>query len=226
MRALIIQHNETELPGVVGARLRHHGVDVVPLLVSDDLDYPDPSEFDLIVPLGAPESVNDADVPWIPRELEVLGRAVDAEVPTLGICFGAQMLAHVLGADVRRGEHPEIGWTRIDVFDAELMATDEWFELHFDVFSLPPGARELARNDTGPQAFSMGQHLGVQFHPEITAEILTLWVGKWPSMFADLGVDGRALIEETRRRQETARQQTEQLIDVWLARLDRSRPAA
>lgn len=217
MRSLFIQHNETELPGVVGDRLRHHGIDVVPLLVTDDVAFPDPVEFDIIVPLGAPESVTDADVPWIPRELDMLRRAIDQDVPTFGICFGGQMLAYALGGTVRRTAQPEIGWTRIDVGDPELLTTEEWFELHFDVFTPPSGARELARNATGSQAFSIGRHLGVQFHPEITADILADWVQAAPALFTD--ADSDALVEETRRRSEAARHATSRLVDVWLARL-------
>lgn len=222
MRALFLQHNENELPGVVGDRLRHHGIDVVPLLVTDGVAFPDPADFDMIVPLGAPESVTDADIPWIPPELDMLRRAVDRDVPTFAICFGAQMLAHALGGTVRRAEQPEIGWARLEVRDPELLVADEWFELHFDVFTSPPGAHELARNATGSQAFSIGRHLGVQFHPEITPEILADWVHAWPAVFADAGANGESLVEKTRLRTQAARQATTRLVDVWLARLERA----
>lgn len=219
MRALAIQHNETELPGLVGERAAELGVEIEALVVSDDTVFPDPREFDLLIPLGAPESVRDPEVPWIPPELAMLRRAVDHDVPVLGICFGAQMLAHVLGGQVRPATEPEIGWTRIQSFDTALIGSDEWFELHFDVFTLPPGARELARNGAGTQAFSIGRHLGVQFHPEIDATILELWTSRWAALFDELGVDTGQLIEATRRRHDQARTATYQLFDEWLARI-------
>lgn len=219
MRVLAIQHNDTELPGLVGQRARQRGLAVETLTVSDDVVYPDPRRFDAIIPLGAPESVRDTHVAWIPRELDMLHRAVEHDVPVLGICFGGQMLAHVLGGEVRRGDAPEVGWTEVETLDPELISAQTWFELHFDVFSVPPGGRELARNDAGPQAFAAGSHLGVQFHPEMTPAILAVWLSRWRSLFDELGVDVDALVCETHQRQHEARAATDRLVDAWLARL-------
>lgn len=219
MRALIIEHNEAELPGLIGQRAEQRGIDVAELVVSEGVTYPDPREFDLVIPLGAPESVRDTDVPWIGDELDMLARAVRDDVPVLGICFGAQMLAHVLGGDVRPGPQPEVGWRHVDSLAPDIVDATAWFELHFDIFSVPPGAHEVARNRAGPQGFVAGPHLGVQFHPEVTPEILGLWRARWPSLFDGLGVDADELIVEARRRDDELRAAAFRLFDRWLARL-------
>lgn len=222
MRALILEHNNAELPGLVAERAEQHGIEPVPLVVSDAVTYPDPGEFDFIIPLGAPESVRDAHIPWIPRELAMLREAIQQHVPVLGICFGAQMLAHALGGEVRSGEEPEIGWRRIEPIDPTLVTSDRWFELHFDVFTLPPGATEVARNDAGVQGFALGPHVGVQFHPEITPEILELWLDRWPALFERLQVSRDEILAETVDRHPAARDASYRLFDAWLARAKES----
>lgn len=223
MRALVIQHNEAELPGVIGQRAEELGIDVVPLVVADGVSYPDPDDFDLIIPLGAPESVRDTSVEWIPRELDLLRRSIAQHVPVLGICFGAQMLSAALGGQVLPAAEPEIGWQQVNSLDPALIWTGSWFQLHFDVFTVPPGATEVARNSSGSQGFTCGPHLGVQFHPEITLDILQGWITRWPTLFDELGIDGAALVAETQRHQSTARQAACALFDRWATTVARLR---
>lgn len=216
MRALIVEHNDAELPGLIGQRAEQVGIEVVPMVVSEATRYPDPREFDFIVPLGAPESVRDTHVEWIPRELDWLRRAVTQQVPVLGICFGAQMLSAALGGEVLAGDEPEIGWQEVDSLVPELVRPGSWFQLHFDIFTVPPGAQEVARNASGAQGFTWGPHLGVQFHPEITSGILQGWMDRWPKLFRELGIDRAELVAETERRQGSAQEATFALFDEWV----------
>jgi GMP synthase (glutamine-hydrolysing) len=87
----------------------------------------------------------DDAVPWITDERAFLRAAIDAEVPVFGICFGSQILAHVLGGHVRPGARPEIGWMEVDTAAPELVAPGPWLVWHFDALVPPPGAREIAR---------------------------------------------------------------------------------
>src|SRR5262245_14674834 len=178
MRALLIQHDHVSPAGPVGERLGDRGFEVTELTVvpSDRhltpgvrCAFPDPSEWDLIVPMGAPWSVDDPAVAsWVEPELRMLAAAHDAGVPVLGVCFGGQALAVALGGGVERAPRPEFGWVDVETDDAAIVGPGPWFQFHFDRWVLPPGAVEVARSAVCSQAFVLGRSMGVQFHPEIT----------------------------------------------------------
>jgi GMP synthase-like glutamine amidotransferase len=113
--------------------------------------------------------------PGVAAERELLTRAVERDVPVLGLCYGGQVLAAVLGAEVGPAPVPELGWRVVETDDASVIPEGPWLEWHFERFCTPPGATELARTADAPQAFRLGPHLGVQFHPEATVEIVEGW---------------------------------------------------
>ena len=96
--------------------------------------------------------------------------------------------------------------------DPELVSQGPWFQWHFDSFSTPPGALLIAETDAGPQAFVSGRNLGVQFHPEVTPEIMDGWVRIYRHELDEEGVDPDALLEETNRRAEESRQASRRLL--------------
>jgi GMP synthase-like glutamine amidotransferase len=136
---------------------------------------PDAREVGFAVALGSEHSVVDGGRRWIRHELAWLREADAAGVPILGICFGAQALAAVLGARVFRLPEPEIAWVEVESADPERVPAGPWLAWHEDGFELPAGAERLARNAYGEQAFRHGRHLAVQFHPEATATIASAW---------------------------------------------------
>jgi GMP synthase-like glutamine amidotransferase len=151
--------------------------------------WPDPREVDAVVALGSDRSVHASPDTWIAAQVEFLRAAHDAGVGILGICFGGQALAAALGGTVSAAPRTEIGW--IDV-EGEPGYGGRWFTWHEDVFSLPPGAQELARAASGPQAFAVGTSIGLQFHPEVTPAIVDGWLD---------GDGGRAPEPESLRRE-------------------------
>jgi GMP synthase (glutamine-hydrolysing) len=176
---------------------------------------PDFSRFGGVIALGSQRSAYDDHVPWVREELSQLARAVDAEVPVLGICFGGQALARSLGASVTRAPDPEIGWLQIGTRRPDLIADGPWFTWHGDRFGLPAGATLLAHNGHSIQAFAHGPHVGVQFHPEVTPEIIESWLrlAEQQGVIADRGADG-----DRRRAAElypVARAQALALFDAW-----------
>jgi len=140
-------------------------------------------------------------------------------VPILGLCFGGQMLARVLGARLFRAEEAEIGWLPVRTHDPELVSTGPWFQWHFDSFSAPPGATLIAETDAAPQAFVSGRNLGLQFHPEVTPEIMDEWVRAYPHELEAEGVDPHGLLAETRQRAAEAKQTTWRLLDAYRDRV-------
>ena len=109
-------------------------------------------------------------------EMQLVRDAADAGVALLGVCFGGQLLAQAFGGSVARSPVPEIGWYDVNTDNPDLVPGGPWFQWHFDRWTLPPGATEIARTATTSQAFVLGRALALQFHPEVDHELLELWL--------------------------------------------------
>jgi GMP synthase-like glutamine amidotransferase len=109
------------------------------------------------------------------------------------------MLAKALGGEIEKAPHPELGWHAIDSAAPEIVPPGPWLQWHFDRFTVPAGAELLATSAAGPQAFTHGRHLGVQFHPESTIEIVRAWARSDDERVRALGIgDGQTLLERGR----------------------------
>ncbi|MFN0143929.1 MAG: type 1 glutamine amidotransferase [Mycobacterium sp.] len=143
-----------------------------------EVTFPDPTRYDVIVPLGARWSVYDERLTWIAEEMEMVRTAAAAGVGVLGVCFGGQLVAGALGGTVSRSPEPEIGWHEVHSSDPALVPDGPWFQWHFDRFTLPPGAVEVARNSCATQAFVHGTAMGLQFHPEVDLGLQERWISE------------------------------------------------
>ena len=219
MRVLVIRHHEEDSAGLIGAAFEARGAELSTHMFPADGPLPAPDGIDHVVLLGAICSVYD-DGPargWIADELAWLRQADLAGLPVLGICFGAQALATVFGGRVEAAAGKEIGWTVIDSLDHELIPPGPWLEFHGDRCLLPPQARLLARNEIGTQAFSVGRHLAVQFHPEIDGAQLKLWLdagGRGEAVRA--GHDPDLLLAETVAQEPASRDRADRLVAAAL----------
>lgn len=218
-RALIVEHERPSPAGFVYDWLGEHGAEVDELKIDIEERQVDPRDYGLIVSLGSEHPPYADHIPWIPRELELLRAAQDADVPVLGICFGGQLLARALGSRCFRANASEIGWVPVHSSDPALVPEGPWFQWHFDTFEPPPGARLVATTDVGPQAFVAGRSLGLQFHPEVTTTIMDEWVRVYRHELDDEGVDPDALLAETYDRNEAARATSRKLLDAFLERV-------
>ena len=212
-RALILQHEKATPPGLIAPWLAEQSAVVDTLRIDEDERLVDPRQYDLIVSLGSEFAAFDDSVPFVAREAVLFEDAIEGDVPILGLCFGGQMLARVLGARVYRSQRSEIGWLPVRTNDPELVGVGPWFQWHFDVFTAPPGADVLAVTDVGPQAFISGRSLGLQFHPEVTPAIMEEWVRVYPHELKAEGVDPKGLLAETRRRAADAKRTTWRLLN-------------
>jgi GMP synthase (glutamine-hydrolysing) len=210
-RILVLQHHPLEHCGVFGHGLRTAGatLDVVRAFAGDR--YPETlASYDGLIVMGGPMSVgDDALHPWLRDERALVAQAIAADLPTLGICLGSQLIASVAGAPVARGPAPEIGWYRIDpTADARVdrLFTDmthfaalEW---HGDAFPLPPGAVALASSAQYPvQAFRLRRRVyGLLFHLEIDAEQIDQWCDAFASGDRALGGDATPDVAGANRR--------------------------
>jgi GMP synthase (glutamine-hydrolysing) len=157
--------------------------------------------------MGGPMNVDEVErFPALAAEREWLAEAVERGMPVLGICLGAQLLARALGAEVRAGEGPEIGFAPVEAIDPDdpllggLAPRAEVLHWHGDVFDLPDGAERLASSElTQCQAFRAGNAWGVLFHPEADFALVEAWMEQ-PAMVAEavsaLGEDGTHALPE------------------------------
>ena len=183
-----------------------------------DREFPDLADYDLIVVLGAVWSVYDHATigTWINRELDFVRQAHDAGKAVLGACFGGQVLSAALGGTVSRAPVPEFGWLRIETDEPDGLDAGPWFQWHYDRFTVPAGATEIARNANGPQAFRTERGLGLQFHPELDSALLDEWIGFGEEELRSNGVDPDELVAETSRMRDSATRRTQRLVDWFL----------
>ena len=186
-KVLFLYNEHLATEGLLGDAFTEHGFDVdtfevVPAERIDspagDVDFPDPADYDVIVPLGARWPVYDEALQstWVSAEMALVRNAADAGVAVLGVCFGGQLLAQAFGGTVARSPAPEIGWYDVDSDHPDLIPGGPWFQWHYDRWTLPPGATELARTADASQAFLLGRALALQFHPEVDHRLLELWL--------------------------------------------------
>ncbi|HEY6494656.1 MAG TPA: aminotransferase [Trebonia sp.] len=209
MRVLFVKQDHSSPDGLIGDAFAAAGCDVTELVVvpeerfqSPDVSVTFPSvyEFDAVAFFGAVWSVHDtATIPWITDEIGYARSLISVGVPTLGICFGGQMLAAAVGGRVERAPIPEVGWLSVASSEPALIDGGPWLSWHFDRFTLPAHVRVLARTALANQAFVYGRALGLQFHPEVTDAVLEAWLAAGGSdQLAQLGIDPEALIDQSR----------------------------
>jgi GMP synthase-like glutamine amidotransferase len=171
--------------GRIGAVLAAHdfGVDYADLYAQDAPPV-NPDRYDALIFMGGPMSVND-DLAYLRCEEEFIRDAIRRDVPMLGICLGSQLIAHALGAAVRRCPLKEIGWFEIKLTAAALedplfdgfTESETVFHWHGETFDLPEGAVLLASSERcRNQAYRLGDRVyGLQFHPEVTPAMIADW---------------------------------------------------
>lgn len=190
---VVLQHVAYEGPGAIEPAVRDARDDlrVVRLDRGEAVPSGDAvAQMTGLVVMGGPMSVHD-DLPWLEPERVLLRDAVDAGLPVLGVCLGAQQLAAALGAAVTSGASPECGVGEVHLTDQTI--DDPVFGLaptplpcvhwHGDTFTLPEGAVRLAGNAAYEnQAFRYGRRAyGLQFHVEVTGSLVAHWGPHLPS---------------------------------------------
>jgi GMP synthase (glutamine-hydrolysing) len=195
-RALIIRHVPHE--GVAGYRAPIEAAGYV----LSRIDVTDPAfpaldlcEPDLLIMMGGPMGVYEqAQYPWITCQLRRLAQRLAADRPTLGVCFGAQMMAAALGADVYAGPRKEVGFHPVTVHDAASplrhLAGVPVLHWHGDTFKLPENVELLASSHVyDHQAFRRGRNLlALQFHAEMGLDPrFDAWIEQWPESVVEAG---------------------------------------
>ncbi|KPQ37015.1 MAG: GMP synthase (glutamine-hydrolysing) [Phormidesmis priestleyi Ana] len=222
---LTIIHKETTVPGLIGSKLTelNYTLDIRAPILGDPLPD-DLTPYSGVLVFGGPMSVND-DEPYLKQEMAWIERVLAAKLPYLGICLGAQMLAKVLGANVmpHTAAIEEIGYYSVyateqgkALFEPHMKV----YQWHKDGFELPEGAVLLARGDHFPnQAFRWGDRAyGVQFHPEMTAEMVDFWTTQGADLLGGPHAQSREMQLAGQAKYSTAVERwLETFLKNWLA---------
>jgi len=229
MHVTVVRHHAEDSPGLIAEAFEARGARLATYLFPDESPLPRLEGVDHVVVLGAIPSVYD-DGPnrgWIAEELAWLRRADEAGVPVLGICFGAQALCAAFGGEVEAASRKEIGWTMAESFDPDLVPPGPWLQFHGDRCLPPPQAKVLAVNEIGVQAFTIGRHLAVQFHPEVDGPQLSRWLDAGGRAEAErAGQDADAFLAETVAQEPPARERADRLVAAALLLAEAGGPPA
>lgn len=183
--AVILSHapvvaQQEPLAGHVPEILRQLGYE--PIIRSFVAGTAPAEHVDLLLVMGSFESVLDQKLPWLRTERDYIRAQQDRGVPVIGICFGAQLLAQLLGGQVGNATEAENGFYWFSCTPESFVDAGPWAEFHYQCFTLPPGATLLAYTPVANQAFVQGKNLGLQFHLELTADAAELLLTEEPTM--------------------------------------------
>ena len=177
---LLVQNTRIEGSGYLGDLLKNDGFKITSVNAKNE-ELPK-KDFSLVVILGAPESAND-DLPYLLAEQQLIKDCVEKNIPVLGICLGSQLIAKTFGAKIYPGPKKEIGFyndlkiSNDSVLFSGFKNPFTVFHWHADTFDLPENAIRLASSEYySNQAFQYKSAVGLQFHLEINADMVNLWL--------------------------------------------------
>jgi GMP synthase (glutamine-hydrolysing) len=190
VRVLAVTHAPNVGPGVFGEAVLSAGHELETWCVP--LGGEPPAAADAVIVFGgAMHPDQDEQHPWLRGEHHFLQELLERRTPLLGVCLGAQLIAKAAGAAVHPAREPEVGWLPVEkiaedpVLEA-LPARFDAFQWHHYTYEVPAGATELARSKVSSQAFRLGAAVGIQFHAEVTSEIVASWLADDPADVADV----------------------------------------
>jgi GMP synthase (glutamine-hydrolysing) len=211
VHVLVVQHQEDAGLGVFAGVLHDASARVTVWYAPSEPLPAEPPDVGIV--LGGAVNCHEEEAhPWLREEKSLLGQLLEAGVPILGVCLGAQLLADAAGGEVRRASRPEIGWSDVllepagetDPVTRDLPPRFEAFSWHSYEALPPAGSLALAASDVCTQAFRLPGRLawGIQFHAEVDAATAERWIEDYESD-ADavrVGVDPERMLAEMRPR--------------------------
>jgi len=224
--AVVIRHLDIAHLGSFDSLLRERGYEIITIDASDL--HPGSVEMidaDLVVVLGGDMGAYQTDeYGYLVDELDLLAKRLEDEKPTLGLCLGAQLIAHALGGRASKGKSVVIGFRDVNLTEAGLDSPLRHFagvpvmQWHGDSFRLPAGATRLASSaEYSNEAFRLGDYaLAVQFHPEITGTMYEEWIEQGAAELARHGIDGAELLEQRDRYAERMERAALAMLGEWL----------
>lgn len=230
-KIMVIQHVPYEPLGTLDPLIRSlkHRIRYINFARHPDANA-DLTGYAALIVLGGSMNVDQQDeYPFLATEIKLIQQALDLDIPILGICLGAQLIAHTLGAQIRPAAEKELGWYNLQVTDAahgdplmaHWQAEEKIFQWHGQTFDIPTATVPLVTGQPCPnQAFRYGDKVyGFQFHLEITQDLIDRWL-HLKIYLDDLGDRAPALVEaimqDTERYIEGSRRLSEKVFTAFL----------
>ena len=186
-RLLVIQNARCEHLGTLQSLFESDGFTIDRSIATDDANLPTHIDgYNALVILGGPASVYE-NHQYLRDEEKLIQDATTKNIPTLGICLGSQLVAKASGGRVYKGPMKEIGWYPVELTNDGLNSIFNGlkkditvFQWHGDTYDLPKNAVTLAKSDLYPvQAFSVGSAVGIQFHLEVSRDMVMEWIDQY-----------------------------------------------
>ncbi|MET3769389.1 GMP synthase (glutamine-hydrolyzing) [Marisediminicola sp. UYEF4] len=224
--AVVIRHLDIAHLGSFDGLLRERGYEITTIDASDlGPGSVEMIDADLVVVLGGDMGAYQTDeYGYLVDELELLAKRLENEKPTLGLCLGAQLIAHALGGRASKGKSTVIGFREVNLTEAGRDSPLRHFagvpvmQWHGDSFRLPAGATRLASSaDYSNEAFRLGDYaLAVQFHPELTGTMYEEWIAQGTAELEKHGIDAAELLEQRDRYAEQMERAALAMLGEWL----------
>ena len=185
-KILSIQNISFETLGTLSQLIRSDGYQLENIEAQEEAVPNNVEQYAAIIILGGPVAVYD-NVNYLGKEQDLIRQALKREIPVLGICLGSQLIAQVIGGNVHKGGKKEIGWFKVmvnpaghkDLFKGINTNSIRVFHWHGDTYDLPQKATIMASSKLYPQAFRFGSAVGIQFHIEVTGEMIERWAREY-----------------------------------------------
>jgi GMP synthase (glutamine-hydrolysing) len=204
---LAVQNIECETLGKLKEFLLSDGYRISEILASKQKIPETIDNYDAIFILGGPMSVND-NFKYLMKEKQLIVNSIGLGIPVLGICLGSQIIANSCGGKVQRGSKKEIGWGFVDITDDGknslfkniIDKTIQVFQWHGDTFALPENTLILSLSSLYVQAFKYKTAFGIQFHLEVTEQMILNWMQEYQKEIQDENVDKQELVFEMEKK--------------------------
>lgn len=225
MKVLVIQNCDTEGIGSYEQHLLDNKINYDIIHVNRDEKFPPLKHYDFFIVGGTPISVNEIKKhDFLLKEWNYLKEVVSSNKPYLGICFGAQLLAKLMGANVRRNPIREIGGYEVELTSVGkkdsvfhgFPSRFPVFQWHADTFDLPIGAKLLAKGkDCFNQAFRFRKALALQFHLEINSEEAKKWAHAYREELDSVNKSIQQVVSECKSREHRMNNLSYQLLNNY-----------
>src|SRR5574341_1761567 len=188
-RLLVVQNARCEHLGTLRSMFEKDDFGIDRLIPVDGDSLPNTTNgYNALIILGGPASAYE-NHQYLRDEQKLIQDAMAKKIPTLGICLGSQLLAEAVGAKVYKGSRKEIGWYPVEITSAGMNDVFKGlknnitvFQWHGDTYDLPKNAVTLARSELYPvQAFKVGSAVGIQFHLEVSKDMIMDWISQYKS---------------------------------------------
>ena len=207
----VLQHVSYEGPGLIAAEAEKREMCLHTVRIDQGASLSNSDAVECLIVMGGPMGVYEGETyPFVSQERRLIETLVQKDIPVLGVCLGAQLLAHALGGEVFRGQQAEIGFAPVeltaegerDPIFHRVSSPVPVFHWHGDTFDLPRGATLLASNHNyRNQAFRFGKHAyGLQFHVEPDSHTWSEWQPHLPgALFENCEKERADLLEVGRK---------------------------